>query len=77
MLRERYGIDTPSSTRFYHDIEEQATDLDPHLSEDLRMLRRVRNNADYDLNLRFRKDDAIRAIVLAKTLITWLVDKYR
>jgi len=77
MLREGYGVDIPRSTRFYHVIEEQATDLDPLLGEDLRMLRRIRNNADYDLDLRFMKADAIRAVVLAKAMTALLKEKFR
>ncbi|MDD1747118.1 MAG: HEPN domain-containing protein [Methanomassiliicoccales archaeon] len=77
ILWERYGIDIPRSTRFYHVIEERAADLDPHLSENLNVLRRIRNNADYDLEIAFRKSDAVRAIVFAKIMTTWMKGKYQ
>lgn len=77
ILWERYGIDVPRSSRFYLVIEERAADLDPRLSENLNILRQIRNNSDYDMDFGFMKLEAIRAVVLAKALKTWLADKYR
>lgn len=77
ILRSRCGIDVPRSARFYAIIEDQAANIDSHLRENLATLRGLRNDADYDLDLMFGKNDATRTIVMAKAMTAWLKGKFR
>lgn len=76
VLRGRFGIEIPRTTKFYHMIEERAADLDSYFKEKIATLRELRNDADYDLILTFDRHDAKRAITIAKEMTSQLSDKF-
>ena len=76
ILLTRFGIEVPSTTRFYHVIEQRTAELDLYLKDRITFLREIRNYADYDLDLAFDKNNAERAISAAQEIMNRLSEKF-
>jgi len=75
-LHSRLGIDIPRTARFYRIIEDHSVELDAFFKYSLISLRDFRNRADYDLIFNFDRNEAERAVNLAREVIAHLSEKF-
>jgi len=76
VLHSRLGIDIPRTAQFYRIFEDHSVKLDAFLKYSLISLRDFRNRADYDLIFDFDRNEAERAVNLAREVIAHLSEEF-